>query len=550
MEEIKITINEEEYNFPKGITLEEISQKVSKNYNAPILVGFIDNEMYGLDKTVEKNSKVTFLTYLDRLGNRIYQKSLVFLLVYAFKELYGYNYNIKTCHSIDNSIKIKSSMSLTPQIVEELKTKMQEITNKHLEIKKCLVTKKDAIKYFTSINDLEKVKALSYITDRTVTLYKLEDMYDYFYTIMPINTEVFDSFDLKYLNESRFLLQYPVTFKNGSIPEYKNIPLIDEAFHEDYKLAKRLNIHTSSDINTAITKGTINDIIKLNEVISSNKLLELAKEIDDRKDKIKIVLIAGPSSSGKTTTARKLSMYLKSFGLNPKALSTDDYFIPREKTPKLPNGDYDYESINSIDLKLFNEHLTKLLNNEEVKIPTFNFYKGVGEYLGNTLKLEKNDILIIEGLHCLNEKLTESIPKENKFKVYISPLSDLNIDNHNMIATSDIRLLRRMVRDSRTRGYSAEHTIKIWRTVRKGEEQYIFPYQNEASYVFNTAFIYELGIIKPYAEALLYSINTDSEYYEEARRLLKLLSMFLTIPSDMVPNDSILREFIGNSYFE
>lgn len=548
MEEIKVTINNKEYTFPKGITLEEISKKIETN--APILVGFIDNEMYGLDKTVEKSSNISFLTYLDRLGNRVYQKSLVFLLTYAFKELYGYDYNIKTCHNIDNQIKIKSSLPLTEEHLKNIENKMHELANENLEIKKCLVTKKDAIKYFKSINDEEKVKALSYITDRTVTLYKLNDMYNYFYTVMPINTKVFDNFKLKYLNESRFLLQYPLPFKNGIIKEYTSLPLVEEAFDEDYKLAKRLNIHTSSDINEKVTKGTINDIIKLNEVISNSKLLDLAKNIDDKKDKVKIVLIAGPSSSGKTTTARKLSMYLKSFGLNPKTLSTDDYFIPREKTPKLPNGDYDYESINAIDLELFNNHLTKLLNNEEVEIPTFNFYKGIGEYLGNTLKLEKDDILIIEGLHCLNEKLTESIPKENKLKIYVSPLSDLNIDNHNMIATSDIRLLRRIIRDSRTRGYTAEHTIKTWRTVRKGEEDNIFPYQNEASYVFNTAFIYELGVIKPYAEALLYSIDQTSEYYEEARRLLNLLNMFLTIPSDAVPNDSILREFIGNSYFE
>lgn len=548
MEEIKVTINNKEYTFPKGITLEEISKKIETN--APILVGFIDNEMYGLDKTVEKSSNISFLTYLDRLGNRVYQKSLVFLLTYAFKELYGYDYNIKTCHNIDNQIKIKSSLPLTEEHLKNIENKMHELANENLEIKKCLVTKKDAIKYFKSINDEEKVKALSYITDRTVTLYKLNDMYNYFYTVMPINTKVFDNFKLKYLNESRFLLQYPLPFKNGIIKEYTSLPLVEEAFDEDYKLAKRLNIHTSSDINEKVTKGTINDIIKLNEVISNSKLLDLAKNIDDKKDKVKIVLIAGPSSSGKTTTARKLSMYLKSFGLNPKTLSTDDYFIPREKTPKLPNGDYDYESINAIDLELFNNHLTKLLNNEEVEIPTFNFYKGIGEYLGNTLKLEKDDILIIEGLHCLNEKLTQSIPKENKLKIYVSPLSDLNIDNHNMIATSDIRLLRRIIRDSRTRGYTAEHTIKTWRTVRKGEEDNIFPYQNEASYVFNTAFIYELGVIKPYAEALLYSIDQTSKYYEEARRLLNLLNMFLTIPSDAVPNDSILREFIGNSYFE
>jgi len=550
MNQIEVTINDIKYTFPKGITLEEISKQVEKDYKAKILVGFIDNEMCELTKKVEKNCKITFKTYLDRSGNRIYQKSLVFLLVYAFKELYGYNYNVKACHSIDNSIKMKSSMTLTEEIINNLKQKMIEIANQNLEITKCLVTKKDAIRYFNSIKDYNKVESLSYLNDKNITLYKINDMYEYFYTLMPISTGVFTSFDLKYINENKFLLQYPVIFKDGSIPEYIERPKVDEAFDEDYKLAKRLKIHNVSDINKAIADNKINDIIKLTEVLSSNNLLRLAKEIDDRKDKIKIVLIAGPSSSGKTTTSRKLSMYLKSFGLNPKALSTDDYFIPREQTPKLPNGDYDYESLRALNLDLFNEHLTRLLNHEEVEIPTFNFYKGIGEYVGNRLKLEENDILIIEGLHSLNEELTKSIPKENKYKVYISPLSDLNIDNHNMISTSDIRLLRRMIRDNRTRGYTAEHTIKIWRTVRKGEEEYIFPFQNEADFVFNTAFIYELGVLKLYAEPLLYNIDDESEQYEEARRLLSLLNVFLSIPTEAIPSDSILREFIGNSYFE
>ena len=263
-----------------------------------------------------------------------------------------------------------------------------------------------------------------------------------------------------------------------------------------------------------------------------------------------MVLIAGPSSSGKTTTARKLSMFLKSFGLNPKPLSIDDYFVDRVNTPKLPNGDYDYESINAIDLKLFNDQLMDLLSNKEVSVPTYNFVTGEKEYLNKNLKLESNDILIVEGLHGLNEKLTSLVPKENKLKVYVSPFTDLNIDNLNMVSTSDVRLLRRIVRDSRTRGYSAVQTIKNWKNVREGEEKNIFPYQQEADYVYNSALVYEVGVLKLYAEPLLFDIDNTSLYYEEVRRLINFLSMFLSMPTDSIPSDSILREFIGGSYFE
>ena len=263
-----------------------------------------------------------------------------------------------------------------------------------------------------------------------------------------------------------------------------------------------------------------------------------------------MVLIAGPSSSGKTTSSKKLSLYLKSFGLNPKPISIDDYFLPRDKTPRLSNGEYDFESIRAIDTDLFNSQLTSLLNGEEVSLPTFNFVLGIPEFKGKKLRLGENDILIIEGLHGLNEELTSHIKRENKYKIYISPLTDLNIDNHNMVSTSDVRLLRRIVRDNRTRGYSANDTIRKWNLVREGEERYVFPFQDEADKIFNTALIYEIGVLRLYAEPLLYEIKEEDENYEEARRLLDFLGMFLCIPTDSVPTDSILRECIGNSFFE
>ena len=311
-----------------------------------------------------------------------------------------------------------------------------------------------------------------------------------------------------------------------------------------------MEIFTISDFNRRVAEGKANDIIKLSEAVSSGNLLGLAKDIDDNRNRIKLVLIAGPSSSGKTTTSRKLAMYLKVFGFNPKYLSTDDYFLSREETPKLPNGKYDFESLRAINIDLFNDHLTKLINGEEVSIPTFNFYKGEGEYLGNTLKLEKRDILIIEGLHAINEELTKTISKNVKYKVYVSPLSDLNIDDHNMISNSDVRLLRRIIRDNRTRGYNAEDTIRSWQSVRDGETKYIFPFQNDVDFVFNSSFPYEIGVLKTFVEPLLYQIDSSSDCYDEASRLLKFLGLFVGVSDTEIPSDSIFREFIGNSYFE
>lgn len=547
MDFINVTIDNKVYKFPKGITIYEISKQFCINYKFPILISYVDNRLVELNKKLEKDCTLSFIDCTDRTGNRIYQKGLIFLLMCAIKELYGYNYSFKVCHSIDKGIRIRCLFDLNENKLFEIKNKMEEMVKKNLLIEKCLVKRKEAIEYFKQMTNISVSSNYYYTTSDYVTLYKLGGIYGYFYTLMPINTNVFISFDLKYLDNNEFILQFPTV--DGYIPQYKEHKKITEAYNKNYKSAKKLNIWTSSDINKKLINGKINDIITLSEVIANNELLDLAREIAEKKDKIKVVLIAGPSSSGKTTTSKKLSMFLNSFGLNPKPLSLDDYFLPREKTPRLPNGDYDFESLNAIDIELFNNQLKKLLNNEEVIIPTFNFKTGIPEYK-NRLKLNENDIIIIEGLHCLNEELTKLVPRENKYKVYVSPLTDLNIDDYNIVSTSDNRLLRRIVRDNRTRGYSAEYTIKTWNRVRDGEEKYIFPYQEEADFVFNSALIYEIGVLKLYAEPLLYNIDNNSEYYEEARRLLKFLDMFLDIPTENIPKESIIREFIGGSYFE
>ena len=549
MNNIKITINNEVFEFPRGIKLIDIA-KEKYSEGIPCLAAYIDNELSSLDKTIDEDCEIRFLNYLDPIGNKIYQKGLTFLLVYAFKELFGYDYSVKLSHPIDKSIKIRTNYKLTEDVLKDIKNKMQEIVDKDLPIERCLVKRKDARKYFKSINYESKADTFIYNTNHHVTLYRLGDLYDYFFSIMPISTKDLDNFDLYYINETSFLLQFPTVDNNGKIPEYKHLDKILTVFNYDYILSKRMGIFTSADFNKVVAEGKENDIIKLTEVVSSGNLLGLAKAIDDNENKIKLVLIAGPSSSGKTTTSRKLAMYLKVFGFNPKYLSIDDYFVDREKTPLLPDGNYDFESIDAINIELFNDHLKRLRDGEEVSIPTFNFYKGKSEYLGHKIKIEKDDILIIEGLHAINEKLTSSIPKEEKYKVYVSPLSDLNIDDHNMISNSDVRLLRRIVRDNRTRGYSAEDTIKKWQDVRDGEVKNIFPFQNDVDFVYNSSLIYEIGVLKLYAEPLLYRIRHSSPQYEEAVRLLNFLNLFVGVSTDEVPSDSLLREFIGKSYFE
>ncbi len=547
---MKVKIENKEYDFESGITLEEIYEKIEDKTEFPVLAAYIDNEIHALTQKVKKDCTVRFIDFSTREGNKIYQKGLIFLLYYTVHKMYNGKNMIRVCHSIDKGIRIRTDFIIDDNELNKIYENMQDIVKQALPIKKCLVKMNDAINYFKAMKREDKVGTLKYITNHYVNLYKIDDAYEYLFSVMPINTNVFTRFRFKKLNQKEFVLEFPGVKTNGEIPEYISREKIVEAYNTNYKLSTKLGIFTASDINKAIATGRIKDIIMLDEVVSNTNLLYLAKNIYEGKDKIRIVLIAGPSSSGKTTTARKLSTYLKSFGLNPKPLSVDNYFMEREETPKLPNGEYDYESLRAIDVDLFNDHLTKLLNHEKVNMPTYNFKSGKKEYLGKELKLDEDDILIIEGLHCLNEELTKSIPRENKYKIYVSPFTDLNVDELNMVSTSDIRLIRRIVRDNRTRGYTALDTIKSWSKVRSGEEDYIFPLQQEADIVYNSSLIYELGVLKLYVEPLLYGIDTTSEYYEEARRLINFLSMFLVVPTETIPAESILREFIGGSYFE
>lgn len=548
MDNIKIIVLNEEIEIPKGMTLLDISKMYQDRFKYPIVLAKVNGQYLELSYKVDRPVDITFYDLTDRLGNRTYLSGLVFLTVFSVKELFGSSEDIVVAHSIDKGIYINTTFELTEAKLEELKNKMLEVVKLGFDITKLNVSRMEAMEYFEKIHDEPKAGIMKYNTNTYVTLYRLGNLYNYFYSYMPTNTSFLSHFELTYLNDHGFVLRYPTVYIHDKIKEYEHHPHMFDVFKECRDWAKVMGIENVVELNNVVSKGRIGDLIRIDETLQSNRLLQAAREIFNKKDRIKIILIAGPSSSGKTTMCNKLRMYLQSFGLNPKMISMDNYFVEREETPKNEQGEYDYESLKAIDLDLFNEQIEKLLNKEAVITPTYNFLLGAKQFK-QELKLEENDILMIEGIHGLNREVLTNIPKENKYKIYISALTELNMDNHNRISTTDNRLLRRMVRDHRTRGYSVEETLKNWPNVRMGEEKYIFPYQDEADFTFNSALIYELGVLKTYVEPLLYSVEPDSAYYEEAKRLINFLRIFLPIPSEAIPGDSLLREFIGGSCF-
>lgn len=547
-DEIQIKINNKTFKYRKGITLEEILTEHPQESKYPIILARVDNRLKELSSEVKKDSTIEFIDLTSHEGNRSHISGLILVLLYALNSLYGNNSKIKVEHSLDKGIYIKTYFKLTEQRLEKIKSMMQEIIKKDLPITKLNIDRLEAVNYFNEINEPTKAGVLKYNTDNFITLYRLGNVHDYFYTLMPTSTNKLKDFDLTYLSDSSFILRFPTVYINDKIKKYQHHPHMFDVFEEFKEWATLIGVENSVDLNRVVSTGRISDLIKMDETLQSNRLLNVAKEIYKKKDSVKIVLIAGPSSSGKTTTSRKLTMFLKSFGLNPKTIGMDDYFKEREDNPKDENGNYDFECLEAIDIKLFDRHMSELLKGTKVRIPTYNFTIGKKEY-NSDMQLEENDILIIEGIHALDTKILTNIPKEKKFKIYISPLTCLGMDAHNRISTADNRLIRRIIRDNRTRGYSVEKTLKQWPSVREGEEKYIFPYQDESDATINSASIYEMGVLKTYVEPLLYSVEPDSPYYEEARRLIKSLKLFLPIPSEAIPEDAVIREFIGGGYF-
>ncbi len=549
MDSVKVTVNGNTLEVTKGTTLEELSKLYQNDFKYEIILAKVNGIYEELTKVITRDCVVEFFDLTEKGANQVFLNGLIYLVIYATKKLFGNQIEIKVNHSLDKGLYIETSRRITEESIQKLEMEMRKIVQDDLPITKVTVTRFDAMNYFEKIGDQTKKDIMTYIPSTHVTLYKLGPFYNYLYSQMPINTKCLSHFELTYLHKNGFILRFPTIYMKDGIKPYQHREKIYNLFKESREWAKLLNLENVVDLNRRVSESKIEDLIRIDELVKNAKLLDLAKNIALRKDKTKIVLLSGPSSTGKTTTTNKLVLCLKSLGCNPKMISMDDYFVNREETPLDEEGNPDYERLETVDLTLFEKTIKKLITGEEVEVPTYNFILGKKEFKSK-MKLDEGDLLLIEGIHALNPKVLSHIPKEEKITIYLSALTELNIDNHTRVSTTDNRLLRRIVRDNRTRGNSVEDTLEKWKKVRNGEELYIFPYQDVADYTYNTAMIYELGVLKTYVEPLLYSVSPESPYYNEALRLINFLRVFLPIPSESIPTDSILREFIGGGCFK
>lgn len=549
MDTITITFEDgKKREYIKGVKFIDIIKDVKNLYKYDIICGKFRNQIVNYDDSIVKSGKLYLYDINTKEGNKIYERGLTVLFESCVRDLFGKQTFIKISYSIDKGVFCNIDKKMTEEDVDKIKKLMKEKVLKSIPFVKIETSRTEAIEYFKSLKRYDKVKSLFYDTSNFISLYKFDGTYNYILGNLPYDSSILKLFDLSLLDDG-IVLRFPSIYDNGRIVKYTHHEKYYNSLNEYSRWADLLNISNIGELNEAIINNNAGEIIKLSEMIQDYKLLSIAEKITLNKNEIKIVLISGPSSSGKTTTSKKLALYLKTLGLNPHQISLDDYFLNREDTPLDEDGKLDFESLRAIDVKLFDSQMEKLLKGNKVITPTYNFVTGK-KIFNKPLQILDKDVLIIEGLHALNGNLLKNINKKNKFKIYISPLAFMGIDNDNRMSMTDIRLLRRMVRDNRTRGYSPEHTLSTWESVRKGEEKYVFPFQDDADVIFNSILAYEIGVLKTYVEPLLFSVNEDNDEYMSALRLIELLKFVLPIPSDTVPDTSILREFIGNSYFE
>ncbi|MBZ9692746.1 nucleoside kinase [Clostridium sp. M14] len=497
---------------------------------------------------VNESGKIETITFNTEMGLNIYTRTLQFIFIKATLDLFP-NSKIKIEHSISKGLfgEIIKEKPLSEEDINLVKERMKEVISKDVPINSIRISKNEAINIFKKYGMEDKISLLQYSNLNQVKLYELEGRYDYFYGHMAYSTGVIRAFDLIYY-ESGFILRSPEKENLNELPQYKEERKLRNIFFETEKWLSILDIGEVGTLNEKLSSNEAQSLILTSEALHEKKIANIADQIANKKDS-KIVLIAGPSSSGKTTFANRLSIQLKVNGLIPQSLSLDDYFVERVNTPRDENGDYDYESIYALDLELINKSLTALMNGEVVDIPTYNFFTGKREWNGNKIKLHENGVLILEGIHGLNPILTSGVDQNKIFKVYISALTQLNLDNHNRISTTDVRKVRRIVRDSLSRGHDAEATLKMWPSIKKGEKNNIFVYQDQADAMFNSTLVYELGLLKPHALKELNKVKEESPVYAEAARLKSILNFFKEVDSSYVPMNSILREFIGGSCF-
>jgi len=549
--QIRVTINGQERTYPEGTAYLVAAKEYQKDYPYDIVLARVDKKLQELNKRMRDGVDISFLTVADKPGFDAYRRSMVLLLLKAIQHIGGSEevrrVSIHFAVSEGFYFTIDGMKSVKVKYLKEVRSAMKELVKRDIVISKDSLDTDGAIDLFRRLGMKDKEKLFHYRMASRVNVYSLDGFHDYFYGYMVPGTGYLKKFELFPYDEG-FVLQIPERKSPDVVPPFKPEPKIFGIQKESAKWGELLNIRTVGDLNEKVVGGKAGELILIQEALQEKKIAEIAQKIADQPDK-KLIMIAGPSSSGKTTFSHRLSIQLSAHGLKPHPIPMDNYFVDREKTPRDEEGNYNFECMEALDVELFNQNMCDLLEGKPVDLPAFNFKTGKREYKGNILKLEPKDVLVIEGIHGLNDKMSYRLPKESKFKIYVSALTQLNIDEHNRIPTTDGRLLRRIIRDARTRGTSARETIAMWPSVRRGEESYIFPNQEQADVMFNSALIYELAVLKIYAEPLLFGIDKAAPEYVEAKRLLKFLDYFVGIPSESIPINSILREFVGGSCF-
>ena len=550
-EMITIKVDGEEKTYKKGTTFAEIAVDAQKNYDAPIVLAMADYKLHELHKVCKDHSDVRFETLKSNSGHKAYKRSACLLMIKSIYDVVGREKieRIKVEFSIGKGYycSYRGDFKMTEELLLKVKERMQELVKEDIPITKQSCPLDDVILRCAEYGMTDKVKLFRYRRGSKINMYSLSGFEDYYYGYMVPSSGYIKWFDL-YLYDDGFIIQLPERKKPECVPMFTPMPKLFQTMKESEEWGEMLGVETVAALNDKISEGKFQELMLVQEALQESRISDIAEDIIKRGGK-KFVMIAGPSSSGKTTFSHRLSIQLMAHGMKPHPIAVDDYFVDREKTPLDENGKLNFECLGAIDVEQFNRDMTDLLNGRTVEIPSFNFKTGKREYRGNFKTLGPEDILVIEGIHGLNDELSYSLPKESKYKIYISALTTLNVDEHNRIPTTDGRLIRRMVRDFRTRGASAQRTLEMWGSVRRGEEENIFPFQESADAMFNSALIYELAVLKQFAEPLLYSIPKEVPEYQEAKRLLKFLEYFLGVSSEHLPIHSIIREFVGGSCF-
>ncbi len=551
MGKVRVTVYGEAVSVEEGTTLLELAKQYQSREQHDIVMAYMDTKLCELMKPVQDGCQIHFLTTADEIGFQSYKRSATLLMLKAIDDVMGHaeKFQVRVMYSIGNGYYCEIEGlkdGISQDLLYSFKRRMKELIWDNIPIKKESISTDAARKRFEAQGMEDKVRLFQYRRVSSCNIYSIENYEDYHYGYMVPSTGYIKCFDL-ILYSAGFVLQLPTRDNPESLTPFEPRKKLFRVLKESEDWGQMLGVDTVGALNDVIASGDIGDLMLVQEALQEKKIAEIAERIE--RERKTFVVIAGPSSSGKTTFSHRLSIQLRAYGMHPHLIALDDYFVNRDETPKDADGSYNFECLEAINLKQFNEDMVRLLEGDTVELPHFNFHTGRREYKGNYLTLNTGDVLVVEGIHGLNPKMTEKLPEESKFKIYISALTSLNIDQHNRIPTTDGRLIRRIVRDSRTRGNSAKDTIAMWNSVRRGEEQYIFPYQEEADVMFNSALFFELSVIKQYAEPLLFAIPHDVPEYQEAKRLLKFMDYFLGVSGEAVPTNSILREFMGGSCF-